>query len=192
MRTRAALAVVLLLTALPVTAHAHGSKAERRTQTYRVTFHYVEPPGTFSGIVCDGFDAPENAAVDTCRYKYKGKAFFSGDVTGVQEYELENWMGTNGRMHYRGPVTFYATVAGCGEGSFKVYEKGYIKLLESDPQTRRTPGFNTWRVLPDTATGTLKGRLLGGRGVNHWSADGTKTDNDFGRGTFTGTITCQR
>lgn len=84
---------------------------------------------------------------------------------------------------------------GCGSGTVQIWEwDGYIAMTKGDPSTRRVPGYNRWRILPQTATGSLKGRLLRGEGENHWSVDGTQGEDfyDFGRGRLTGTLTCRR
>jgi hypothetical protein len=121
----------------------------------------------------------------------------TGGWVGTQYYTLENWYEPDGNLHYEGVPVFVGSVPGCGSGSFALREtKGVLKTFETDPQTQQTPGFNEWEVLPWTATGSLKGRLLGGHGVNHWHAYLTNfnpetAQEDFGQGRFTGTITCR-
>jgi len=200
-RLAAALSAVALLGGTAAQADAHA-KAEHE-RTFPVVANYTEPPPALDGYACHGLSgAPSNVGLSTCRLYVTGDAYFTGDFKGVQHYNLGAWVDDKGRLAYEGTPTFDAVVSGCGRGTFQIEESdGWIDYTTYTPSTGGATGFNRWRVLPETATGELAGRLLGGSGVNNWTSyslgkfdsggPSIGSDREGGRGTFTGSVTCR-
>jgi len=200
-KTILAAAVGLLAGLGSTSAHAGGPPTSGDARTFQVVMDYREPPPALDGYGCRGFSGAPPVSLSTCRMYVAGVAYFTGGVIGVQHYNLGAWFDEKGRLAYEGRPTFDAVVKGCGKGTFQVEEtEGWIDYTMLDTTTGGAKGFNRWRVLPETATGELAGRLLGGGGVNNWMSytlgklDGGGSpggEREGGRGTFTGTLTCR-
>ena len=160
-------------------------KTEIRTITVRA--EYTEPASSVDGVECRGLGgAPPSP---DCRGRVVGPASFTGTITGDAYYALTG--PTPEGHHYEGHNHFEdAVVEGCGRGSFDLVDhKGALLVEQYDPVTNTMPGFNTWSVA--NGRGGLAG-LISGEGENrwtiYWSESGTER---WGRGVFTGTITCE-
>lgn len=180
-------------------ARGHDTREHRAitVQTWAVTSDYREDAGAYDGVACRGLTDPATASERSCVAYYTGEAAFTGGFVGTQHYRLATWLERDGMYHYAGEPVFRGSIPGCGAGTFKLREtEGTIDILHSDPVDGSTPGFNKWEIVPGSATGTLRGRLLGGHGVNNWKAYGmnsepTTAQGDFGTGRFTGSVTCR-
>jgi len=176
-------------------AHAAPHSEAGQVRTLPLVASYTEPPDTIDGAGCNnlGLDQPApTVGADTCRVYFKGASTFTGGIDGRETYNLGSWQDPRGGLAYEGPVMFDATVRGCGKGTFQMQvTEGFIdaKTFNFDGSGGEK-GYNLWRVLPSTATGELAGRLLGGSGETNWTLHTLEPDDDFGVGTFTGTLTC--
>jgi len=175
-------------------AQADARSTSGRVRTFTLEASYTEPPDTPDGAGCNGMglDRPmPTVATDTCRLALNGKSLFTGGIEGRETYNLDVWPDARGGLGYEGPVTFDATVLGCGKGTFQMQvSEGFLDYTSFDPATRGVKGHNFWWVLPATATGELAGRLLGGSGETNWTHHPLSTSSDFGVGTFSGILIC--
>ncbi len=179
------LAAVLLgagtLVMVPSTAHA----APTTTRTIEVRAEYTEPMPGFDGVECRGLDAPS----PWCQGVFAGPVTFTGTIAGVA-YAESAGPTTTGHT-YDGPDAFErAVVKGCGVGGliFDTFD-GDFDFTDTRASDVSTGGYNKWRIRPGSGTGTLAG--ISGEGENHWRPYWTETGDRWGRGVFTGTITCQ-
>lgn len=184
-----------------VRAHdERGHDREHRSltvQTWALTSDYRQDAGAYDSVGCHGLTSPTTLSERSCVAYYSGEVTSTGGLVGTQRFRLATWFERDGMYHYEGEPVFRGSVPGCGTGTFRFREtEGTIDILHTNPADGSTPGFNKWEIIPGTATGTLRGRLLGGHGVNNWKAYGMNAEpntaqGDFGKGRFTGTITCR-
>ncbi|HVE62337.1 MAG TPA: hypothetical protein VNB94_00855 [Mycobacteriales bacterium] len=192
-----ALIVLLATIAAASWAVPGASASEARTRTFPVVSDYREGPGAYDGVKCRGLST-STINERTCTETYVGEAHFTGGFRGTQRYELDTWLRPDGKLGYEGYVVFRSTtIPGCGTGDIGAYESdGFIDVPKGNPATGAMPGYNRWKLLPETATGGLKGRVVGGSGENHWQVYGLRAlpgmTGDFGNGRFTGTVTCRQ
>ncbi len=192
-KTGVAVAAMALLLAIPLQAQAK-STANRgtgsRTTTIQVHAHYTELPGDL-GATCLLVVTPD------CRLRYAGKSTYTGTMWGRESYDIqssdEGIATKDGHLTYEGHGTITGGIVGCGTGSYTFYGKGYIDFSRFDPVTQSAPGYDTWRLLPESGTGQLT-NLVSGHGVNNWTFYAVGKNGDpkqSGEGKETGTITCR-
>jgi hypothetical protein len=192
-RLSQALAIAGAVAFLSIAAWPGPASARHPTRTFSVWGDYEEPATQVDGVWCRGLASAELA---NCGARVTGVSYFTGPLYGTQHYELDGGATPDGRLWYEGVGHFVdGGITGCGKGDFDVFEwDGWVDMKRFDPATRSAPGFNRWRIIRDTATGQLRERIVAGEGVNHWTVyfDKAGTPRDFGRGRFTGTVTCVR
>jgi hypothetical protein len=171
---------------VPMNGHA-PQKPKTEIRTIQVRADYTEPQSSVDGVQCRGL-AGMPLAPD-CRGRVVGPVSFTGSIEGDAYYDLTG--PTRDGYHYEGQNHFEdAVIEGCGRGAFDLVDhQGELLLAKYDPVTNTLPGYNTWTV----ANGRrgLSG-LISGQGENHWTIYWSETGTErWGRGTFTGTITCE-
>lgn len=175
----------------PVQAQATEADSRQstlRTKTIQVNTHYTEPPSEFDGVQCRGL-----ASSPDCGLRFVGTATFTGTMHGEVYYDLTGSITPEGKVTYEGPDYIDGGVTGCGTGTYIIDDsEGYVDMTKYDPITNSAPGFNRWTLRPGSGTGELK-NLVSGKGVNHWRMyfSGFLGMGHYGKGHFTGSITCR-
>lgn len=172
----------------------HASEPGTNLISIDVSSEYTEPPMNVDRFGCRGFASNAPA----CSWGVTGVATFTGTIWGNAPFECSSDLPTatpDGKLLYTCSDYVTGGVDGCGTGSFVVEAPyGYLDLAKYDPVTNTVPGFNTWTIRPNSATGTLADHLVSGHGENHWTyfVNGQLgLQRDMGRGHFSGTITCR-
>lgn len=82
------------------------------------------------------------------------------------------------------------TIAGCGTGTFILDNTdGIVDIPHLNHSNGRIPAFNRWHVRPGSGPGGLTG-LVSGSGVNYETLSLIATDDSYGIGSYTGSVTC--
>ncbi len=180
---------------------ARHKTATRKTATRKTATHktaqvystYDEPVPKSNGVSCPGI----STAQPKCAIHDSGYAYFVGTFQGTAHYDLDSLIGLETKSRYEGDGNQFddVIVDGCGHGTFHMDESdGYIDFGRYDPVTNSAPGYNRWRIRPDSGTGDLVG--LAGEGENNWTfyLNGylpTAGPREGGKGVFTGTVSCR-
>jgi hypothetical protein len=174
------------LMASTAAAQPVGTAVTRRIRSHSP---YTEPISSVDAADCRGLAGPS----PQCGSTVVGPTYFTGTMHGTVHYEERGWLRPDGKLGYEGPDYFTGGgIVGCGDGEFVVDTfDGWVDLTQWDPATNSAPGFNRWRVRPQSGTRGLTG-LIGGAGENHWRMYFSDTGTQkWGKGLYTGTVTCQ-
>ena len=185
-------ALIALLLSLPAVASASNGRGHN-SRTLAVSAIYTEPAEQVDGARCSGLEGSQPG----CQYVLHGDATFTGTFSGNAPFDC--WGDSHAPVTLDGKLLFACTdyvrgvVQRCGKGSFIIDDyDAYVDIAKTDPSTGTAPGYNKWRIRPNSGTGDLVG--ISGQGVNHWTehwVGEADTSQPAGTGHFTGSVTCR-